>query len=90
MFRKVADYSSAIPNLITGTNFRIRDSILETHLAQFVKLFNGYKLTNVPKGSILAVAMVLDTSTSLCFFRKPFNATCLIICFNMCSHIMTL
>ena len=41
MFRKVADDSSAIPNLITGTNFRIRDSILETHLAQFVKLFNG-------------------------------------------------
>ena len=55
-------------------------------LAFFVKLDSGWKLlTNATKRSILAVAIVLDKS--LCFFRKPSNANCFKIFFNMCSQI---
>ena len=58
-------------------------------LGFFLKLVSGWKLlTNPTKSSILAVAMVLDTS--LCFFRKPSNAICFIIKFNIRSQIRTL
>ena len=96
IFRKVAGCSSAILNLITFTNFRIRHSILEAHLGLPYHLcwgslwsFSVWKLiTNATKSFILDVTMVLDTT--LCFFRKPSNATCFIIHFTMCSQIRAL
>ena len=55
----------------------------------YLKSSNRSKLlNNATRSSILAVTMVLDKS--LCFFRKPPNATCFIIYFNMCSQIRTL
>ena len=54
-----------------------------------LKLVSSWKLlTNATKSNILAVTMVLDIS--LCFFRKPSNATSFIIYFNMYSQTITL